>query len=745
MHRASASPTFDAPAACGDLAPRFSMRSAWMYRLAVYLWLAVSFFAASAIAFSANEYATFMQWDGIRHLVHAKEQYYWGGPFLANWLDFTKGIGDLTYPTLYRLDPSVALAYWFGGGEVIRWLAVALLSLEFFLAILVGGRTLGFTLLQSTLGACLACWIVQPYVVPVLGQLRLWGNPIFLTPLAVTTLATVLYWRLGRDQWSSTSRVLLGGIILGVCASALAVAQPGATVMVGPVSAALLLCAVACAESREERRQKLAVLAGVIIVASPFLAYVAELHLYTKTSFFYQEMYSTTLSWRNISFFTAPGDSRKLGPLFWIAAWAATIHAAVDARGVIRTFARSMLFSEALLIVLLGLLVLSGRPWGGPPLGYLEMPLFPFQALFLARGICAVAAKGRARIFRPAPDYSGTARWIVLILPWLGALPVALAGGTWINKRDTYWPWPPTVTSLVQFARDRVGLDGGGPFRGRVASITAEKKSKAFALDQFIYDYGFVALVGNDQRRTGFWSYRIPTLESSGQYGTPFFHAVATRLLGNESDISLRAHASFSRFDVRIMRAWGVRIVVEDEPLGPSLNVKNVGRHDLAGRTLYVYELGDPNVGNYSPTQPLLVRSVKEALEALARPALDLRNTFVTHETVSAQLVPAETTGLKIEEGGVLTLEAQSRGTSLLALPVEFSHCLSAANLHDGGTPLRLLRVNVNQTGVLFEKRLTLQLEQRFGPFTSQGCRLKDLRDAQALGMGEVSGWWPRK
>jgi hypothetical protein len=604
---------------------------------------------------------------------------------------------------------------------------------------------LGFTLLQSTLWACLACWFVQPYVVPVPGQLRLWGNPTFFTPLAVSTLAIVLYWRLGRNWWSSTSRLIFGGLILGACAISLAIVAPLATVMLGPIGMVLLLGALVSAGAPGERKRKLMVLAGVGVLVSPFLAYVAELHLYTKTYFFYEEMYSSPLTWKHISFFTAPGDRRNLGALFWLATWAATIWAAVGAHAVMRTIARCMLIAEALLFVLLAVFVLSGKSWGGPPLGYLEMPLFAFQALFLAWGICMLATKAAARFPASASAAAVAARWILLLLPWLGALPVALAGGSWIDKRDTYWPWPPAPTQTVELLREHIGLETGKPFRGRVATLTAEKASKAYLVDQFIYDYGFVALVGNDQRRTGFWSYRIPTLESSGQFSTPFLHVVMTRLLGKESDVSYRAHVSFSRFDPRIMRAWGVRIVIEDEPLAAHPDVRPIAKHDLAGRILHIYQLDDPNLGNYSPTQPLPARTVKEAVVALAHPELNFRETFVTHEPVAAVLVPAESSGLSVGQGGVLALEAESSGTSLMVLPVEFSRCLNAANLHIGGTSPRLLRVNVNQTGVLFEKRLKLRLELRFGPFASQGCRLADLRDARALGMGEVGGWWPRR
>jgi len=56
---------------------------------------------------------------------------------------------------------------------------------------------------------------------------------------------------------------------------------------------------------------------------------------------------------------------------------------------------------------------------------------------------------------------------------------------------------------------------------------------------------------------------------------------------------------------------------------------------------------------------------------------------------------------------------------------------------------LRVVRVNVNQTGLVFERALSGDVRLRFGAFVNQGCRFQDLADAKALRVGEAEGWWP--
>jgi hypothetical protein len=96
-------------------------------------------------------------------------------------------------------------------------------------------------------------------------------------------------------------------------------------------------------------------------------------------------------------------------------------------------------------------------------------------------------------------------------------------------------------------------------------------------------------------------------------------------------------------------------------------------------------------------------------------------------------LVPPGRSALTVERGGY-RIEADSPGTSLLVLPVEYSHCLRAGN------PPRLMRANLAMAAILFSGRVEGTLMFRYGPLSSR-CRIEDWRDANTLRLGEAREW----
>jgi hypothetical protein len=115
----------------------------------------------------------------------------------------------------------------------------------------------------------------------------------------------------------------------------------------------------------------------------------------------------------------------------------------------------------------------------------------------------------------------------------------------------------------------------------------------------------------------------------------------------------------------------------------------------VAGRDLHVYSVPDTNLAGYAVTKVRRAASGREAIALLADPTLDPRATAVL--TTSDELppvVPVSGSSLTIERGGY-RIEAESPGTSLLVLPIEYSHCLGADLTTTGANAPRLLRANL--------------------------------------------------
>src|SRR5262249_37918249 len=113
------------------------------------------------------------------------------------------------------------------------------------------------------------------------------------------------------------------------------------------------------------------------------------------------------------------------------------------------------------------------------------------------------------------------------------------------------------------------------------------------------------------------------------------------------------------------------------------------------------------------------------------RSAISAARNLVTGVSAGGQMI--------VERGGY-RIEAESPGTSLLVLPVEYSHCLHADLTTTAANPPRLLRANLTMVAILFGGHVEGTFKLRYGPLSSR-CRIEDWRDANALRLGEAREW----
>jgi hypothetical protein len=100
----------------------------------------------------------------------------------------------------------------------------------------------------------------------------------------------------------------------------------------------------------------------------------------------------------------------------------------------------------------------------------------------------------------------------------------------------------------------------------------------------------------------------------------------------------------------------------------------------------------------------------------------------VVENDMPLDLVPAGPVSVTAEAGPKLRVRASSPGRSLLVLPFEFSHCLELS----GTAGARIVPVNLQQTGLLFEREADVTLDYRYG-LGRDSCRTADLARAKAL------------
>jgi hypothetical protein len=692
-------------------------------------WLlpALSFATVAAIDFAFYKDALFYRYDGTFILAMARGQHEWMAHGIGFSLNFLQGIGDIWFPLATGLLPGFALGTHFDA----RWLPVVacfVFTLEYFFSAVILARCIGASRLLSVSAAVTGAVCTLPFFVPTLVAWRVWGNPHFMTFIAVNNLALSAYLVIGRNGRRIDAALALAVLSLLVYAT---LAAPGCAVLFPPMLGFFGAAALFGARDNSERLRKVAaaLLVAAILVVS-FGLYIFALFYYARTTYFWNDMASFAVNWKQQSFVLS--ESGAAGPYLWTACLAGAVLAAWRERGRLRVFAVAFLLFVALQLAIYLTAAVTGMSWGGPPLAYVDMYCLPLYALFGAYLVLGwwTAAPGRAR----------WATAIVAVLPWLSLPALHHPFSILAFHQQNPFPWPPQETSITRVLQDEIGLHEGGAFRGRVVNIAGTEFEPQYSwapiISQHDYDGAVAFNTGNDHRYYGMWYFDIPTLIEGNQFASPFFHVINSRLLTAPEEKHARNLTTITRFRPRILAMLGVRFVITSRPL-PGLAPKQtlVVQPEYPKQwTLFLYEIPDAKVGGYWSVHPQKVDDARRAM--LWMDASETTEDSAVYEPITAPLVAGDSSQIRVFHDR-LEVDAQSPGTSLLVLPVEFSHCFDVRLSRPDGA--RLLRANVDQAALLFSGQLHAELRYRYSPW-HVGCRLRDIADAERLKLSET-GW----
>jgi hypothetical protein len=251
---------------------------------------------------------------------------------------------------------------------------------------------------------------------------------------------------------------------------------------------------------------------------------------------------------------------------------------------------------------------------------------------------------------------------------------------------------------------------------------------------------------GNSHDAAGLWQDSVPTLLEYNPLMTPPYFVFMRTFFTEPADRQIRNILATRRIDPRLLAAIGVRFVVTDAPFTGQARLRQtidipVSKEMLArismqqpipSFTLYLYELDNVNVGQYSPTEVRIASTASESLDLLADRSLDLARTAIAGEDVGDELVAAQEVEFTVDPGH-FTVKATSVGRSLLVLPLEYSRCLRLRAYGADAAKVRIFRADLLMTAILFEKQLDARLAYRSGPFSASGCRVRDARDMDNL------------
>jgi hypothetical protein len=368
--------------------------------------------------------------------------------------------------------------------------------------------------------------------------------------------------------------------------------------------------------------------------------------------------------------------------------------------------------------------------WVYPVPIYFELALWPLYALYAADLLACMVSLVRSK--------AGPIAWrpgLAVGLTLLAA--VALHFQPLRERHDIYTP-DPADNDLTRIMTKEIALVQPGPFRGYVAAFMGFGGKGGPPADWFslLQDtYKVATAIGNPLRLIGLWQFDLPTLEDYQPTTAPAFYAVVTRLLARPVDKQWRDVLVLTNPRPDVLASLGVRYVIADVELEGSAVER--AHLTIAGvPPIRLYELSNPNLGTYSPTDVVQVTDAATALSAMADPEFDFRHRVLVFEPINQTLSPAASVVMKVERG-FYSIAARSAGESLLVLPLQYSHCMSIEIVR--GEQPRLIRANLAQAGLVFTGDMEIRLSQHTGPFDHPGCLWHDTQDARRLGIGQLS------
>ena len=294
-----------------------------------------------------------------------------------------------------------------------------------------------------------------------------------------------------------------------------------------------------------------------------------------------------------------------------------------------------------------------------------------------------------------------------------------------------------------------LSIQSDGRFRGSVATLACipggQIMRKAGIAENAPFTKENINFLGRYLRTydpmlymTGLWEMNIPTLEENNHLVTPPFYYLFSRNLSRPQDFQSRNWTLCTKANPNLMAALGTKMIVADQPIDNPRARKVYEQTNQDGIPLSVYELTEPNTGNYSPTKVIELDQADGIIAEMAKADFPFKETAIVSKSERLpELVPADFGELYYERGG-FRVRGSSKGWSLLVLPVQFSNSLKVIEARGDFPPdVRLLRVNLLQTGVLFRGTIHAKIAHRFGPFRGIWGRLKDIEDWQEMGIKE--------
>ncbi len=687
-------------------------------------------------AMNVNKACFEIQQDGAGWQTYLDYQSRDRAPFTQTGVDALQGSFDAYYPLINDYTIPGAIYRLLG-----RPAPGPLGTYAIYVAVMIGAIFLVAVYFQvssatALLGALIAGFFFPPLIVHHFAlTFRFFHlNPHWMQGMILSLGIILSAWALD-GKWSP-GRIIL--FCLPALCVTLEIMSTGAMVIFTPGVLLYGGASLLYAPNRSAFVQKLlaALLALAVIVLTGQAAYLYGSEQYSAYQFFDHEFDwdDPSLGALSIFFAAVPFGSLLIGLGIGGAALAA-----IEKASRLRQLAITHLVATALFFACGGLFYVwwSHHHYRGSAPFYFETTFMPFAAIFsafaLTRLLALLARFAGLFVTRVRDDWGRLPIREVTLCAFLVAVIafnfVSTFGPNPCAGQQVYANIAPTpITQSLQRA---IALSPGTVYRGSVATIDWPDDLPAISARHMNRENGIRwDATRNDHRISGLWHYNIPTLYQYFTFITAPYYLMLTEFMARPADRQTRSGLILTRLDPKMLQLWGVRYVITDQSGAIGRELVALPLKDRP--PLRLVELGTPNLGNYSPTKVAEAADFHAGLLAMHAVNFDPTETVIANASLGGSLTPAIDATLTYERDG-FRIQAGSGGTSLLVLPVQFSHCWTA----EGRGAPQLFRADLAQLGVKFSGELDARLVFRYGPLFASACRLNDVADIKHLHIAE--------
>jgi hypothetical protein len=656
-------------------------------------------------------------------------------PFEVNALNPLEGNFSQLFPLNAWLNPAV-IQFQFLPFEIAKVTSMITFLAIQALAMYALARQFGMGRISAAIAAQCSAWCF-PHFTFLSGIAFIYFiNPTVAITVSLFILLLILVIRVGPNA-------SVGGIVLsGIGASALT----GLIVYIDPMTMGLVgFCMAPCflvailfsAGSLQAIWRRFAVLgiAVCLLLAAGVVQYVLALDYYSYRFFFRTEFPRQQIpAYASMLFFMKAGGitlaistlGLVLGAMY--TRGPALVAVLIGIAAAVAAFAAGLIY------------LFAGVHWWFPLPVYIQFYSFSFVIIGAVAGYascCRVVRKEFPAFYKFAP---------ALQIACLFVIPGALVyGAVKLPSIAEAFPDRPMISELFE---PDLAIVSGSQWKGSVYTMFRSYR------EQLTY--------------FSLWDMKIPTHNEYSQTLSPLWYYMTRKVMHVVDSSTLDptqplAIQKVGAWDTRLSAAFGIRYIMLPVDAKVSKLVdddvtkaKDIGDHYLdfygiraqsislkkivraAGQgyedfSWLVYELPEPNYGQYSPTVVKLAGEVGEYRRLFTQRDFDWRRDVVLKQN-PGPLTKAVEAKLYIERG-YLRVRAQGRGgRSLVLLPVQYSNCLKISG---SGAP-QLVRANMYFAGMLFSGDSDARIDFDFG-VTNSSCRWADIVDLRGLKLAETA------